>query len=146
VLHLDHGESLEQLRAAIAIGYTSVMIDGSKLSFAENIALSAEAARIAHDARTLLPLRRVHDGHALIKLRDGCGLKARVVIRARDHFLKHRGPVASADRAILAHAHAGRGRVVSARHAIEHLLHRHAWTHEVAVRAEGLLRQPLVAA
>lgn len=54
VLHLDHGESLEQLRAAIAIGYTSVMIDGSKLSFAENIALSAEAARIAHDAGVTL--------------------------------------------------------------------------------------------
>jgi len=30
------------------------MIDGSKLSFAENIALSAEAARIAHDAGVTL--------------------------------------------------------------------------------------------
>ncbi len=53
-LHLDHGETLEQLRQAIAIGYTSVMIDGSKLPFAENIALTAEAAKIAHDAGVTL--------------------------------------------------------------------------------------------
>ena len=53
-LHLDHGESLEQIRKAINIGYTSVMIDGSKLPFAENIALTAEAAKIAHDAGVTL--------------------------------------------------------------------------------------------
>ncbi len=53
-LHLDHGESLEQIRKAINIGYTSVMIDGSKLPFAENIALTAESARIAHDAGVTL--------------------------------------------------------------------------------------------
>jgi ketose-bisphosphate aldolase len=53
-LHLDHGESLQQLRQAIAVGYTSVMLDGSKLSFADNIALTAEAARIAHDAGVTL--------------------------------------------------------------------------------------------
>jgi len=53
-LHLDHGESLEQIRKAIAIGYTSVMLDGSRLSFAENIALTAEAAKIAHDAGVTL--------------------------------------------------------------------------------------------
>jgi len=54
VLHLDHGESLDQIRQAISIGYTSVMIDGSKLSFADNIALTAEAAKIAHDAGVTL--------------------------------------------------------------------------------------------
>jgi len=53
-LHLDHGESLDQIRQAISIGYTSVMIDGSKLSFADNIALTAEAAKIAHDAGVTL--------------------------------------------------------------------------------------------
>lgn len=53
-LHLDHGESLEQIRKAIGIGYTSVMIDGSKLPFAENIALTAEAAKIAHKAGVTL--------------------------------------------------------------------------------------------
>jgi len=49
-LHLDHGESLEQIEKAIEIGYTSVMIDGSKLSFEANIALTSEAAKIAHTA------------------------------------------------------------------------------------------------
>lgn len=53
-LHLDHGESLDQLRQALRLGYTSVMIDGSKRPFAENIALTAEAARIAHDAGATL--------------------------------------------------------------------------------------------
>lgn len=53
-LHLDHGESLDQLRQAIALGYTSVMIDGSKLPFGENIALTVEAAKIAHGAGATL--------------------------------------------------------------------------------------------
>lgn len=53
-LHLDHGESLDQIRQAIRLGYTSVMLDGSKLPFAENIALAAEAAKIAHDAGVTL--------------------------------------------------------------------------------------------
>lgn len=50
VLHLDHGASLDQIRGAIDLGYTSVMIDGSQLPFADNVALTAEAVKIAHDA------------------------------------------------------------------------------------------------
>lgn len=50
VLHLDHGSSLEQIRKAIDLGYTSVMIDGSQLPFAENVALTTEAVKIAHGA------------------------------------------------------------------------------------------------
>ena len=49
-LHLDHGVSIEQIEKAIAIGYTSVMIDASQLPFAENIELTAQAARVAHTA------------------------------------------------------------------------------------------------
>lgn len=51
ILHLDHGSSVELVKKAIAAGYTSVMIDGSQLSFAENIAMTAEAVKIAHDAK-----------------------------------------------------------------------------------------------
>ncbi|WP_138269678.1 class II fructose-bisphosphate aldolase [Anaerofustis stercorihominis] len=40
VLHLDHGASYELCKRCIDSGYTSVMIDGSKLDFEENIALS----------------------------------------------------------------------------------------------------------
>lgn len=50
VLHLDHGQSIEQVKQAVEYGYTSAMYDGSKLPFAENIAATREAVRIAHDA------------------------------------------------------------------------------------------------
>lgn len=49
-LHLDHGVSLEQIREAIALGYTSVMIDGSQRPFEKNVALTSQAVKIAHDA------------------------------------------------------------------------------------------------
>lgn len=47
VLHLDHGQSVEQVVKALCAGFTSVMIDGSKLSFQDNIAVTQEVVRIA---------------------------------------------------------------------------------------------------
>jgi len=49
-LHLDHGSSIEQIHKAIHLGYTSVMFDGSQLPIAENIQLTEQAAKIAHQA------------------------------------------------------------------------------------------------
>ncbi len=49
-IHLDHGSSLEQVRRAIAAGFTSVMLDASKLPFAENVAMVREAVSIARKA------------------------------------------------------------------------------------------------
>ena len=46
-MHLDHGSSYELCEQAACAGYTSVMIDGSKLSFEENIAVSAKTAAMA---------------------------------------------------------------------------------------------------
>lgn len=40
VLHLDHGQSFEQVRLALEVGYSSVMIDGSKLPLVDNIAVT----------------------------------------------------------------------------------------------------------
>ena len=40
VCHLDHGNSFELACAAFRAGYTSIMIDGSKKPFEENIALT----------------------------------------------------------------------------------------------------------
>ena len=40
VCHLDHGNSFETAMLAFHTGYTSIMIDGSKLSFEENISLT----------------------------------------------------------------------------------------------------------
>ena len=49
-LHLDHGRSIDEARAAIAEGFTSVMFDGSNLPLAENIRQTAEIAALAHAA------------------------------------------------------------------------------------------------
>lgn len=49
VLHLDHSRSIEEAKAAITEGFTSVMFDGSDLPLAENIRLTREIARLAHD-------------------------------------------------------------------------------------------------
>ena len=46
-LHLDHGSSFDLAVQAINAGYTSVMIDGSKLPFEENIAVSRRVADVA---------------------------------------------------------------------------------------------------
>ncbi|MDD5844266.1 class II fructose-bisphosphate aldolase [Olsenella sp. YH-ols2221] len=48
VLHLDHGRDMASVKAAIAGGYTSVMIDGSALPFEDNIELTREVVKYAH--------------------------------------------------------------------------------------------------
>lgn len=48
-LHLDHGKNMESCVAAIAGGYTSVMIDGSSLPFEENVELTREVVKYAHE-------------------------------------------------------------------------------------------------
>ena len=47
-LHLDHGEDFEICKACIDGGFTSVMIDGSKPSFQDNIALTRQVVEYAH--------------------------------------------------------------------------------------------------
>lgn len=47
-LHLDHGSSFELAVQAVKEGYTSVMIDGSKLPFEENADVSARVVCVAH--------------------------------------------------------------------------------------------------
>jgi ketose-bisphosphate aldolase len=49
-LHLDHGSSYELAARCIDHGYTSVMIDASKLSFADNCLLTRRVVELAHDA------------------------------------------------------------------------------------------------
>lgn len=50
VMHLDHGNSFELAVQAFRAGYTSIMIDGSKKEFEENIALSRSVARVCQAA------------------------------------------------------------------------------------------------
>ena len=47
-IHLDHGATFEQVMLAIQSGFTSVMIDGSSLSFEDNIAVCKKVAEAAH--------------------------------------------------------------------------------------------------
>lgn len=49
VLHLDHGDDFEICKSCIDGGFSSVMIDGSKLPFEENIALTKRVVEYAHD-------------------------------------------------------------------------------------------------
>ncbi|MBQ7169594.1 MAG: class II fructose-1,6-bisphosphate aldolase [Synergistaceae bacterium] len=48
--HLDHGSSFAIAVQAFRAGYTSIMIDGSKLPFEENIALTKSVVEICHAA------------------------------------------------------------------------------------------------
>ncbi|MEG1499654.1 MAG: class II fructose-bisphosphate aldolase [Clostridia bacterium] len=48
IFHLDHGKSLEVCKRAISIGFNSVMIDASSLSFEKNIALTKQVVNYAH--------------------------------------------------------------------------------------------------
>ena len=55
-VHLDHGNNLENVKRAIDLGFTSVMIDGSLLEdsktpsdFAYNVKVTSEVVKYAHD-------------------------------------------------------------------------------------------------
>lgn len=46
-VHLDHGETLEYLQKALDIGFTSIMYDGSLLSYEENVENTKKAVAMA---------------------------------------------------------------------------------------------------
>src|SRR5690606_14015744 len=48
-VHLDHGEDFEICKSCIDGGFTSVMIDGSKYPFEENIRLTKQVVDYAHE-------------------------------------------------------------------------------------------------
>ena len=48
-LHLDHGDSFELCKSAIDDGFSSVMIDASHHSFEENIKITSEVVKYAHE-------------------------------------------------------------------------------------------------
>lgn len=49
-LHLDHGTDPDIIRDAIGTGYNSVMMDGSKLPFEENVAITRQIVEVAEEA------------------------------------------------------------------------------------------------
>ena len=50
VAHLDHGYTLDDCRAALDAGFTSVMFDGSRLPLQQNIDATAAVVELAHAA------------------------------------------------------------------------------------------------
>jgi ketose-bisphosphate aldolase len=48
-IHLDHSHDLDEIGCCIALGYSSVMIDGSALPFEENIDITRAAVALAQD-------------------------------------------------------------------------------------------------
>jgi len=47
-LHMDHCEKYDQLVKCVQVGYSSLMIDASKLPFEENIALTKKVVELGH--------------------------------------------------------------------------------------------------
>jgi tagatose 1,6-diphosphate aldolase GatY/KbaY len=62
-LHLDHGGSYELAARCVEAGYTSVMIDGSRLPFDENAALTRRVVEVAHAARVSVEGELGHVAH-----------------------------------------------------------------------------------
>lgn len=50
VVHLDHGFSFQECRAALDAGFTSLMFDGSRMPLQQNIDETAAVAEMAHAA------------------------------------------------------------------------------------------------
>ena len=75
-LHLDHGDTFELCKDCIDGGFTSVMIDGSHLSFEENIDLTRRVVDYAHS----------HDPLVVVEAELGRleGVEDEVVVSAED--------------------------------------------------------------
>lgn len=61
-LHLDHGEDFEFIQQAIDLGFTSVMIDASKESLADNIAITKKVVAYAHPRNVTVEAELGHVG------------------------------------------------------------------------------------
>ena len=48
VLHLDHGDSFDLCKSCVETGFSSVMIDGSHLSYEENVRLTRQVVDFCH--------------------------------------------------------------------------------------------------
>jgi len=64
VLHLDHGESFKAVMRALRAGFTSIMFDGSKLPFEENIKRTAEVVKMCHSVGVTVEAELGHIGGA----------------------------------------------------------------------------------
>lgn len=78
-MHLDHGDTFEICKQCVDDGFTSVMIDASKLPFEENVKLAQEVVEYAHD----------HDVVVEAELGQLGGIEEDVVGVSSDDISKH---------------------------------------------------------
>ncbi|MFA9458079.1 ketose-bisphosphate aldolase [Halalkalibacter sp. AB-rgal2] len=64
VLHYDHGKNIDRIKECIDAGFTSVMYDGSKLSFYENVKNTIEVVQYAHQYGVTVEAELGHVGMA----------------------------------------------------------------------------------
>jgi fructose-bisphosphate aldolase class II len=69
-LHLDHATELDLVKAAIDNGFTSVMVDGSRLPFAENVRLTRSAVELAAPHQVSVEGELGHVGGMDLEARD----------------------------------------------------------------------------
>ncbi len=62
ILHLDHGQSIDSVKKAIDLGFTSVMIDASDKKLEENIKITREVVNYAHDRGIFVEAELGHVG------------------------------------------------------------------------------------
>lgn len=48
-IHLDHGKSLDIIERSVAIGFTSVMYDGSRKKFVDNLEITKKVVKLCHE-------------------------------------------------------------------------------------------------
>jgi ketose-bisphosphate aldolase len=54
ILHVDHGKHFEVIKKAVEAGYTSVHVDGSALSYEDNVDLTKRVVNLAHGKNLLV--------------------------------------------------------------------------------------------
>ncbi|AVD55122.1 MULTISPECIES: class II fructose-bisphosphate aldolase [Heyndrickxia] len=64
VLHLDHGVNLSNIQYAVDNGFTSVMIDASQETFANNVKKTKEVVEYAHNKGVVVEAELGHVGSA----------------------------------------------------------------------------------
>ena len=74
-VHLDHGETLEYLEIALKMGFTSIMFDGSLLSFEENVKNTLKAVNMAREFGASVEAELGSMGKRESGIGDGGGLK-----------------------------------------------------------------------
>lgn len=70
-LHLDHSPSFELCQRAVDAGFTSVMIDGSSLPYAENVALTKKVVAYARPRGVSVEAELGHVGKAEVYAGEG---------------------------------------------------------------------------